>query len=336
MNFTTQHDLVSLRDISLSFGKPRGLTERLERALGYDPSPTVVHAVNKVNLSIRKGEILGLLGESGCGKSTLGRIVAGLLKPTEGNLSWNGVSTSELSRQERKRWKLKSQMIFQNPYASLNPRMRIDRIVGEAPAIHRLPSASDPHFVDKALICAGLDPSVKKRFPHEFSGGQRQRVGIARALAIDPELLVCDESVAALDVSIQAQIINLLMDLREQRGMTYLFISHDLGVISHISDRVAVMYLGRIVEVGTTDELFSNAHHPYTKALMDELPRVDGTRRDFSAIKGEVPSPLRPPTGCHFHPRCAHAFDRCRIERPELRTISPDHVSACHLDSITV
>lgn len=322
--------LVRLEGVSISFGKSRGLTARLEKAFGFQPSAGLVHAVNNVDLSLGRGEILGLLGESGCGKSTLGRVVAGLLQPTEGTVFWRGQPVSALNKRQEKDWRLKCQMIFQNPFASLNPRMRVDKIVGEAPAIHGI--STDPHLVDNALRSAGLDPNVKRRFPHEFSGGQRQRIGIARALAVQPDVLVCDESVAALDVSIQAQIINLLMDLREQRNMTYLFISHDLGVVSHISDRVAVMYLGRIVEFAETEELFARAHHPYTQALMEEMPRLDTQRKAFASIKGEVPSPLNPPAGCHFHPRCPFAFERCRVERPELRAVAAGHMSACHLE----
>ena len=228
---------------------------------------------------------------------------------------------------------LGTQMIFQDPSSSLNPRMRVRDIVGQAPRVHRMaPSAEIPALVDRYLGLAGIDPDVKDRFPHQFSGGQRQRIGIARALAVNPDMLVCDESVAALDVSIQAQILNLFLDLRDQLGLTYLFISHDLSVVRHISDRVAVMYLGRLVEEAPSAELFRNAQHPYTRALLDEIPELVPKRRNYGVIKGEIPSPLNPPSGCHFHPRCPFATERCRVEVPALRDVAPGHRSACHLN----
>jgi len=223
-------------------------------------------------------------------------------------------------------------MIFQNPFASLNPRRSVADIVGEAPRVHGLVDGDAGAYVDAQLTRAGLDPPLKRRFPHQFSGGQRQRIGIARALAVNPEFLICDEAVAALDVSIQAQIINLFMDLRETLGLTYLFISHDLGVVEHVSDRVAIMYLGRIVEEAATEELFAAPNHPYTQALLAEVPRLDERRKSFAALKGEIPSPLDPPPGCHFHPRCPHVMPRCRVEAPVLREVAPSHRSACHLN----
>jgi peptide/nickel transport system ATP-binding protein len=224
------------------------------------------------------------------------------------------------------------QMIFQDPYACLNPRLRVSEIVGEAPRVHKLIEGSYDAYLDAQLRRAGIDPAYKRRYPHQFSGGQRQRIGIARALAVQPEFLVCDEAVAALDVSIQAQILNLFMDLRRELNLTYLFISHDLGVVEHLSDRVAIMYLGRVVEQAGTEEVFARPNHPYTQALLAEVPRLDARARRFTAIKGEIPSPLSPPTGCHFHPRCPHAFARCSTEAPALRAVAPGHLSACHLN----
>ena len=227
-------------------------------------------------------------------------------------------------------------MIFQDPFASLNPRLAVREIVGEAPRVHGLVprEALDP-FLDDLLRRVGLDPSYKRRYPHQFSGGQRQRLGIARALAVSPEFVVCDEPVAALDVSIQAQIINLFVALREELGLAYLFISHDLGVVEHIADRILIMYLGRIVESAPTEALFREPNHPYTQALLAEVPRLDQRKRRFTPVKGEIPSPLDPPSGCHFHPRCPHAMERCRREAPALREIGPDRLSACHLNDGT-
>jgi len=225
------------------------------------------------------------------------------------------------------------QMVFQDPFASLNPRMRVRDIIGQAPRLHGLvPAAGVDAYVDQVLERIGLDPSFKRRYPHQLSGGQRQRVCIARALAVNPQVLICDEAVAALDVSIQAQILNLFMDLRESLRLTYLFISHDLGVVEHLSDRIIIMYLGRIVESSPTGELFAAPNHPYTKALLAEVPDIAVRRKSFVAIKGEIPSPLDPPPGCHFHPRCPHAFARCREERPALKEIAPGRWSACHLN----
>ena len=224
-------------------------------------------------------------------------------------------------------------MIFQDPMSSLNPRLRVQDIVGEAPVVHRVVSHSEiEDYVAQIMTRVGLDPSYARRYPHQFSGGQRQRIGIARALAVQPDFLVCDESVAALDVSIQAQVLNLFMKLREDLNLTYLFISHDLGVVEHLSDRVVIMYLGRVVEVAPTEDLFREPNHPYTKALLAEVPRLDTRARRFAPIEGEIPSPIDPPSGCHFHPRCPNATLRCREERPVLREISPDRHSACHLN----
>ena len=273
------------------------------------------------------------MGESGCGKSTLGRVVAGIHAATEGKLFYKGQDLASLTGARRRAATLAIQMIFQDPFASLNPRMRVEDIVGEAPRMHGIVSRADlPDYVDEVMRKVGLDPALKRRYAHQFSGGQRQRIGIARALAVKPEFLVCDEAIAALDVSIQAQVINLFMDLRAELGLTYLFISHDLSVVEHIADRVAIMYLGRIVEIASTEEIFADPRHPYTRALLAEAPRLDQRRRDFSSIEGEVPSPLDPPPGCAFHPRCPHAVDACRREVPTLRTGAHGRATACLLE----
>ncbi|GHC78897.1 ABC transporter ATP-binding protein [Limoniibacter endophyticus] len=327
-----QTPIVEAIGVGKEFGHHADLLQRGFQRLGLSkPNPTV-RAVNSVDLAIRRGEVVGLVGESGCGKSTFGRIVAGLLPPSSGRLNWEGRDSTSLRGRERVQAKLNVQMVFQNPMASLNPRMTIGDIIAEAPQVHRLVSGSSADFIDAQMQRVGLDPQLKTRLPHEFSGGQRQRVGIARALAVNPEFLVCDEAVAALDVSIQAQVINLLADLRETLNLTYLFISHDLGVIKHLSDRVVVMYLGQVVEEAPTDEIFARANHPYTRSLLEEIPEINTEKRSFVAIKGELPSPLNPPSGCHFHPRCPLATARCRSEMPVLRQIAPGHRSACHLN----
>jgi peptide/nickel transport system ATP-binding protein len=277
--------------------------------------------------------VVGLVGESGCGKSTLGRIVAGILPQSEGQVFWNGQDVATLTGEAARTAKLRRQMIFQDPYASLNPRMRVADIVGEAPLVHGLVKrAGFDSYVDEQMRRAGLDPNFKRRYPHQFSGGQRQRIGIARALAVQPEFIVCDEAVAALDVSIQAQILNLFMRLRRELDLTYLFISHDLGVVEHLSDRVVIMYLGRVVEEAPSETVFAQPNHPYTQSLLASVPRIESRKRAFAVVKGEIPSPLNPPPGCHFHPRCPHATERCKVEVPKLREIAPGHFSACHLN----
>ncbi len=331
--------VIELKGISKRFGKTLDIAARLtqsaRRAMGSKVEEPVVKAVDRVDLTINRGEVVGLVGESGCGKSTLGRMVAGIMPPSDGTVLFEGRDIRSFDSEETRRAKLKVQMIFQDPYASLNPRLRVDEIVGEAPRVHKMigPEGFDA-YVDAQFRRAGLDPAYKRRYPHQFSGGQRQRIGIARALAVQPEFLVCDEAVAALDVSIQAQILNLFMDLREQLDLTYLFISHDLGVVEHLSDRVAIMYLGRIVEEAAAEEIFARPNHPYTQALLAEVPRIDTRKRQFTAIKGEIPSPINPPSGCHFHPRCPHAMPVCRERAPALETVAAGHRSACHLNGV--
>ncbi|QZP31107.1 ABC transporter ATP-binding protein [Pseudomonas sp. DR48] len=332
---TDQNPLVELRKVSKTFGKPvpeHSIQHLLQRFHLTRPKP-VTHAVDRVDLRIARGEVVGLVGESGCGKSTLGRLVAGLLPVSSGTALVNGQLRDNLTAQDRQAVRLQVQMIFQDPSSSLNPRLRVDHIVGEGALLHGLTDKQGfDDYVSAQLQRAGLSPQLRQRYPHQFSGGQRQRIGIARALAVQPQLLVCDESVAALDVSIQAQILNLFMDLRDELGLTYLFISHDLGVVEHLCDRVVVMYLGRVVESASVDDLFARANHPYTQALLAQIPRFDVRSTRYDAVKGEIPSPLNPPAGCHFHPRCPHATTRCRSEVPTLREVSPNHLSACHLN----
>jgi peptide/nickel transport system ATP-binding protein len=326
---------MELRGVAKHFVKGLDLAAKLGNFLGASLREEVVRAVDKVDLAVADREVVGLVGESGCGKSTLGRIVAGIMEPSEGQVLYRGRDTASLPAAAAKAAALAVQMIFQDPFASLNPRMRAKDIVGEAPVAHGIVRRGEiDAYVDDLLRRVGLDPSFKRRYPHQFSGGQRQRIGIARALAVRPEFIVCDEAVAALDVSIQAQVLNLFMKLRAELGLAYLFISHDLGVVRHLSDRVAIMYLGRIVEEGPTEALFANPNHPYTIALLAEVPRLDTRKRQFEPIKGEIPSPLAPPPGCHFHPRCPHAMARCRSEAPALKEIAPHRRSACHLNAV--
>ena len=325
--------LLELRGVSKRFVKALDTAGKIANLLGANAREEVVHAVDEVDLAVTKGEVVGLVGESGCGKSTLARLAVGLLEASSGARLWHGEEIARLPAEKRRAIQLKIQMVFQDPYASLNPRMRVADIVGEAPLVHGVIKAGEQsNYVARLLARVGLDASLAHRYPHQFSGGQRARIGLARALAVKPEFLVCDEAVAALDVSIQAQVLNLFIQLREEFGLTYLFISHDLGVVRHMSDRVVIMYLGRVVETAPTEEVYSRGNHPYTQALLAEVPRLDLRRRDYAAIKGEIPSPLAPPPGCHFHPRCPHAMPRCKIESPALREIAPLHFSACHLN----
>ncbi len=294
-----------------------------------------VHAVDRVSLDVAAGETLGLVGESGCGKSTTGRCILRLIEPTSGEIWFGGRNVTSIDRHALRRLCRDMQIIFQDPYASLNPRMTVGAIIGEALVIHRLarPGREFEERVVQLLETVGLHADHLRRYPHEFSGGQRQRIGIARALAVSPKLIVCDEPVSALDVSIQAQVINLLEDLQEKYHLTYLFIAHDLSVVEHISDRVAVMYLGRIVEIAPARELYSAPRHPYTEALLSAVPIPDPeVKRQRIVLQGDVPNPIQPPPGCHFHPRCPRAMERCRQEAPRLKEVAPAHLAACHLN----
>ena len=292
-----------------------------------------VQAVRGVDLVVREGETVGIVGESGCGKSTLGRCILRLIEPTEGTVRFDGTDLSTLRRAEMRRMRRAMQIIFQDPYASLNPRMRVGAIVGEGLAVHGLANGAERRErVLELLAQVGLREDVYDRYPHEFSGGQRQRIGIARALALGPRFIVCDEPVSALDVSIQAQIVNLLQDLQARLGLAYLFIAHDLRVVEHISHRVAIMYLGRIVEIAPRDEIYERPRHPYTRALLSAVPEpVPGKARERVRLEGDVPSPISPPSGCAFHPRCAYARDVCRRVDPKLETGARDHAVACHV-----
>ena len=293
-----------------------------------------VKAVDDITFAIKKGETLGLVGESGCGKTTTGRCILQLERPTAGEILYEGVNLNALGNKQLSPYRQKIQVIFQDPYSSLNPRMKIGEILSEPMRVHGIIPARrdrDKRVLELLNLC-GLSPRFADRYPHEMSGGQRQRVGIARALAMDPEFIVCDEAVSALDVSIQAQVINLLEDLRDEFGLTYLFIAHDLSVVRHLCHRVAVMYLGKMVELADCDELFDNPIHPYTKALLNAVPIPDPTieaGREHKIIKGEIPSPINPPSGCVFHPRCEIAVDTCSKAVPEFRELRPGHWVAC-------
>jgi oligopeptide/dipeptide ABC transporter ATP-binding protein len=317
--------LLEVKNLKVHFPVKHGMFSRVRES---------VKAVDDVSFHIAPGETLGLVGESGCGKTTLGRAIVRLVEPTAGKISLGGEDILKMSGVELRARRRKFQMIFQDPYASLNPRMTIADVVGEALDIHQLTDTKSARQqrVAELLQAVGLDPIYAQRYPHEFSGGQRQRIGIARALAVEPELIICDEPVSALDVSVQAQIINLLRDLQRQRGIAYLFIAHDLAVVEHISHRVLVMYLGKIVETADAKTLIGEPRHPYTQALISAVPEVDPeTKRQRIILPGDVPSPIHPPGGCPFHPRCPVAEARCRTEAPVLRETGKNHFAACHL-----
>ncbi len=318
-------DLLEVRDLYKYFPISAGV---FSRHVGD------VRAVDGVDFSIRRGETLGLVGESGSGKTTAGRVVLRLLEATKGQVLFEGRDIGALGREDVRKLRKEMQIIFQDPYASLNPRMTVGDIIAEPLRIHNLAKGADATArVQELLRLVGLQPYHANRYPHEFSGGQRQRIGIARSLAVSPKFIVADEPVSALDVSIQAQVINLLQDLQAQFGLTYLFIAHDLSVVRHISTRVAVMYVGKIVEIADRDDLYANPLHPYTQALLSAIPIPDPrveSRRKRIILSGDIPSPVNPPPGCRFHTRCPVAFDRCKVEVPPLNTYASGHVAACH------
>ncbi len=319
--------LLDVKNLKMHFPLTQGII--FQRKVG------AVQAVDGVSFSVKRGETLGLVGESGCGKSTTGRAILQLYKPTEGNVIFNGSDLTTLDSTQMRKMRRHLQMIFQDPYASLNPRMTVGNIVSEPMQIHKLVAKNErTQRVQELLQTVGLNPYFANRYPHEFSGGQRQRIGIARALAANPDFIVCDEPVSALDVSIQAQIVNLHEDLQEQFGLTYLFIAHDLSVVRHISDRVAVMYLGKIVEMADRNELYDTPLHPYTKALLSAVPIPDPViekQRERIILTGDVPSPINPPSGCHFHTRCPYVMDVCKKVDPIFAEQGSGHFVACHL-----
>lgn len=318
--------LLSVRNLVKYFPITRGII--FQKQIG------AVHAVDDISFDIQRGETLGLVGESGCGKSTTGRTILQLYRPTSGQVLFDGVDLVQLKGNDLRKMRRRMQMIFQDPYASLNPRMTVGEIIGEPLLIHGVAKGKAiQERVEQLLELVGLNPAFANRYPHEFSGGQRQRIGVARALALQPDLIVCDEPISALDVSIQAQVVNLLEDLQHQFGLTYLFIAHDLSMVRHISDRVAVMYLGVLVELADRNELYNNPLHPYTQALLSAVPIPDPfveERRRRIILEGDVPSPVNPPSGCRFRTRCKFAKDLCSEVKPEWRELQPGHFVACH------
>lgn len=320
--------LMEISQLKKYFPIKQNFIERLKRQ-----KSSVVKAVDNVNFTIYKGETFALVGESGCGKSTTGRSLLRLIEPTEGKISFEGKNILEYSREELKKARRKMQIVFQDPYASLHPRMTVGEIIAEPFYIHKIGTREErAKKVEQLMETVGLSPKMKNRYPHEFSGGQRQRIGIAKALALNPELVICDEPVSALDVSVQAQVINLFQDLQKEFSLTYLFISHDLSVVKHISDRVGVMYLGKLVEVAKTSELFSRPSHPYTQALLSARPVIRQENRvERIVLKGDLPTPINPPKGCRFHTRCPFKMEKCEQEEPLIKNIGEDHQIACHL-----
>ena len=321
--------LIQVRELVMSFQRPLGLVDRLAGRPAQ-----IVHALNGVSFEVKRGETLGIVGESGCGKSTLARCLVRLHRPDAGRIDYGGVDVLALGGAERRAYNRRVQMVFQDPYSSLNPRMTVRQTLAEPIAFHDLRQGEAAGArVAELLDLVRLPSDSADRYPHEFSGGQRQRIGIARALAVEPECLIADELVSALDVSVQAQIVNLLLELQARLNLTVLFIAHDLRLVRHISHRVAVMYLGAIVELAETETLFTKPAHPYTAALLKAAPELDPGRRSVvDAVRGELPSPLAIPPGCPFHPRCPFVMDRCRVERPQLRERGAGHIAACHLD----